>query len=278
MNEIEIKLRSRAKTLLESGEVARVIGWIATRVPGKTRPAVITAPEDAEKLVWNEHCVNSTAKYLMAYRYEDGKSAVCARGCDARAINRLVSDKQLERSKIYILGIPCPGLDNAACSRCGHRNPVVSDELLGQPVAEVKPQGRFSGIEELEKKPLEYRQSFWEDVFTKCIRCYACRNACPACSCRECYADQYRVGWQGKQFNSAENRVYGLTRAYHVGDRCIECGECERVCPMELPIMLQTGKMLRDINDIYGEYECGLSDSEHPALGVYDLGDADEFN
>ena len=135
-----------------------------------------------------------------------------------------------------------------------------------------------AAIREMEALPLSARQAFWENEFSKCIRCYACRNVCPACNCRECYADQYRTGWQGKQLNTVENRVYGLTRAYHVGDRCIECGECERVCPMDLPIMLQTGKMLKVCDELYGPYECGLSAEEVPALGTYALGDADSFN
>ena len=78
--------------------------------------------------------------------------------------------------------------------------------------------------------------------------------------------------------NAVENRVYGLTRAFHVGDRCIECGECERVCPMNLPIMLQTSKLLKECESLFGAYECGLSADEVPALGAYTLQDADSFN
>ena len=118
---------------------------------------------------------------------------------------------------------------------------------------------------------------FWRGHIERCIRCYACRNACPACNCTECYADQYRVGWQGKQIDKAENQVYGLTRAFHVGDRCIECGECERVCPMGLPIMSQTRKILKDINDLWGSYECGLPTSRPHILGEFDLSDRDDF-
>ena len=83
--------------------------------------------------------------------------------------------------------------------------------------------------------------------------------------------------WAGRANNRNSNQVYGLTRAFHVGDRCIECGECERVCPMGLPIMRQTKKMLKDINDLFGDYECGLNDSRPHVLGEFDLQDRDEF-
>ena len=62
-----------------------------------------------------------------------------------------------------------------------------------------------------------------------------------------------------------------------MGDRCVECGECERVCPMDLPLMLQNRKMLKDINELFGDYECGLSDDRAPILGEYDLSDRDEY-
>lgn len=277
MTDIQTALRKRAGELLESGELIYIIGWENARGENKTRPAFIRKPEDAEKLVWNRYCVNSTAKYLLDDRWPKGRIGICARGCDTRAINRLLVDNQISREDIYIIGLPCDGKENAACERCGHRNPLVYDELIGEPVQEKKIADRFARVREMESLSIAQRREMWEAEFTKCIRCYACRNACPACNCRECFADQYRTGWQGKQFNSVENRVYGLTRAYHVGDRCIECGECERVCPMGLPIMLQTGKLLKECNELFGDYECGLSEDEVPALGAYNLNDADSF-
>ena len=279
MTELEVQtaLRSRVRALLESSEIGYFIGWENTRREGVTRAAFITAPEEAEKLVWDRRCVSSTAKYLLADRSPKQRIGVAVRGCDSRAVNRLLADKQVKREDVYLIGLPCAGKDNPACARCTHKNPLVYDELIGDTVPENPDADRFGRIAEMEALPPAERRRFWEAAFSKCIRCYACRNVCPCCNCRECYADQYRTGWQGKQMNTAENRVYGLTRAYHVGDRCIECGECERVCPVDLPIMLQTGKILRDINALFGPTENGLSADETPALGKYELGDMDDF-
>ena len=36
-------------------------------------------------------------------------------------------------------------------------------------------------------------------------------------------------------------------------------------------------KMLKDINDLFGDYECGLNDSRPHVLGEFDLQDRDEF-
>jgi len=272
----ELKLRETVKRLLSDGTVDYVIGWELTRFSDKTRPAFITRPENADKLVWNNACVNSLAKYALDDKYPDKKIGICVRGCDSRAVMRLIEDKQLLRENLYLIGLPCDGVDADVCKTCSHKNPVIYDELIDEPVAE-KPADRFAEVKQMEAMNPGERYAFWEAQYSKCIRCYACRNICPACACRECYADQERIGWQGKQMNTAQNQVYGLTRAYHTGDRCIECGECQRVCPMDIPVMRQTGKILKDINELFGDYECGLPDGRSPILAQYDLGDADDF-
>lgn len=277
MSDITAKLQETAKKLLEDGTVGYIIGWGATRFDDRTTPVFITNPEDAKNLVWNKYCINGLAKYALDDKFPDKKIGICVRGCDSRAVNRMIKDNQLKREDVYLIGIPCDGKENKICESCEYKNPVIYDVLIGEPVDEAKAPDRFKEIEEFEKLSPDERYNFWAKQYDKCIHCYACRNVCPACNCRECYADQERVGWQGKQNNRAENQVYGLTRAYHVGDRCIECGECERVCPMGLPIMRQTRKMLKDINDLFGDYACGLAEDRTPILGEYDLNDADEF-
>lgn len=277
MSDIQKELIQEVKKLLKEETVGYVIGWEDTRFPNKTRPSFITIEEEADKLVWNKHCINSLAKYALDDRYPDKKIGICVRGCDSRAIGRMITDNQLQRENVYLIGIPCDGKENSVCGTCSHKNPLIYDVLIGEPVEESANPDRFKEIEEFEKLSPDERYEFWAKQYDKCIHCYACRNVCPACNCKECYADQDRVGWQGKQNNRAQNQVYGLTRAYHVGDRCIECGECERVCPMGIPIMRQTKKILKDINELFGDYECGLPEDRTPILGEYTLNDADEF-
>jgi len=284
MSDTTVKMRDIAKDLLDKGTVHYIIGWEKGRFSNQSPPAFITSAAHADRLIWDEYCLASTAKYLLDDKFPAGKIGIFARGCDARAINRLIQDGQINRENIYIVGICCSGMKDPAtgntadkCQHCTHPNPIVYDILIGDPVPETDKPERFKAIEELEKLSPDEKHAYWSKQFEKCIRCYACRNVCPACNCRECFVDQYRVGWQGKQNNLAENQLFGLTRAYHIADRCIECGECARACPMDLPLMELNRKLIKDINQLFGPYEASLDTETTPPLAKYHLKDLEEF-
>jgi Fe-S-cluster-containing hydrogenase component 2 len=277
MSDRQEKMRQSAEKLLRDGEVGYVIGWGATRFGDRTSPAFIESPEDAASLVWNEYAINSLAKYLLDDRYPDKKIGIFVRGCESRALNRLIKDKQVRRESLYLIGVPCDGKKSDRCRLCRERNPLIYDVLLWEPEANAAPADRFERVKPIEAMSPDERYRYWGNVYDSCIRCYACRNACPVCSCRECYVDMGRTGFQGKQHSRSDNQIFGVTRAFHVGDRCIECGECERACPMGLPIMGQTQKILKEISELSGEYECGLDADSENFLGKFDLDDKDEF-
>jgi formate dehydrogenase subunit beta len=275
-------LKKRAAELLSSGEVTAVVGWEKGRFENARHEYVATTPEQAENLVFDEHCAPLAAKYVLEHIH-NGKVALYTRGCESRAINRFIADKQLTRDQVVLLGIPCPGMvdDDGAplkkCAECQHRNPVIYDELFGEEVPEPKPD-RFAEVNRFEKLSREERRNFYDHFYNTCIRCYACRQVCPCCTCRECFVEQERPDWQGKEFNLDEARYFGMIRAFHTGDRCIECGECERACPMNLPLMTLMHLQVRDIDQLFGPYEGGgLTDEGPDPLRTFKTDDVEEF-
>jgi ferredoxin len=282
MNDIQTKIRNTARQLLESGQVKYFIGWGETRFPGEAAPKFVFKAQAADSLIFNENCHNALAHYLLDDKFTQEKIGLCVRGCDARAVNRIIKDKQFPRENVYLVGIPCPGMKNQSgntldkCDKCTHPTPVVYDTLLGE-VLDIKKVDRFKDVREIEALTPDEKYKFWAKEYEKCIRCYACRNVCPACNCDNCYTDQYRVGWQGKTVNLVENQIFGMTRAYHIADRCIECNACEEACPVDMPLMLLNRKLIKDINEMFGDYEGGLDSEGKNALGTYLKEDLDEF-
>ena len=102
------------------------------------------------------------------------------------------------------------------------------------------------------------RYEFWRNELSKCIRCNACRNVCPACSCRKCVFDNPKSGVAAKANDvSFEEQLYHVIRAFHVAGRCTDCGECSRVCPQHIPLHLLNRKFIKDIDAVYGEFQAG---------------------
>ena len=143
------------------------------------------------------------------------------------------------------------------CINCKSKKHVAFDELLGED-GEVLVSNRFDEVARLEAMTAAERFAFWQNELSRCIRCNACRDACPACTCEKCVFDNPGSGVENKSpANSFEEKLFHIIRAYHVAGRCTDCGECSRVCPQNIPLHLLNRKFIKDLNEFYGEYQAG---------------------
>ena len=159
------------------------------------------------------------------------------------------------------------------CVNCKSKAHVAYDELLGEE-GEIIESNRFDEVEKLEKMTADERFEFWQNELSKCIRCNACRDACPACTCEKCVFDNPKSGVENKApVNSFEEKLFHIIRAYHVAGRCTDCGECSRVCPQNIPLHLLNRKFIKDINEFYGDYQAGETIGSRAPLVDYKLND-----
>ena len=111
------------------------------------------------------------------------------------------------------------------CHVCKGKEHKIYDELIGES-KETKDADRFAEVERIEAMSPEEKFAFWQSELSKCIRCNACRNVCPACSCRKCVFDSNKFdSAQKANVDSFEEKMFHVIRAFHVAGRCTDCGD-----------------------------------------------------
>jgi len=300
---ISSEIQAAARDLLADGQVEVVIGYeLGSR--GRTRPAFITEARDIERLVWNQACTHNLTTYLNARLNPGGpgkplppgqaprRAAVVVKACDSRAINVLLAENHFEREQLHVIGVVCEGILEGAgmagdlrsarqlpdegsgqlqarCQRCTERTPLVYDTLVGERLAQPAP-SHPSAPDDLQRleamSPVE-RAEFWLAQFDRCIRCYACRQACPMCNCPSCLYERDDSLYVGMGIRLDEKRTFHLGRAFHLAGRCIGCDECERVCPMEIPISLLNRRLAVEVEANFG-HRAGMAPVPPPFVSV----------
>ena len=163
------------------------------------------------------------------------------------------------------------------CTTCVMHKPVIHDVMLGEDIYGTPEPDGFPDLEELNGMSLDERWEFWTTAFDRCVRCYACRDACPLCYCEECVFDREKpYKWNEKTVALPENSFYHIIRAMHLAGRCIDCGECERVCPMEIPIRKLNRFLIKTAKERF-KIRAGMNAEDKPMFGEYDTGDPEEM-
>jgi formate dehydrogenase subunit beta len=285
------ELRELARRLLGEGTVKVVIGY--EEGPRGVRPAMITDPAQAERLVFDARCVHNLATYLNPRRphlARLGKPAVVVKGCDARAVAGLIRESQLKREDVVVIGVRCGGVvrdptmkselsPETVSPRCGHcasREPKLFDHLLGAlPPAPPGPAGD-DPVARLEQMPVAERWAFWKEELSRCVRCHACREVCPMCFCSTCVADKSRPQWIETSATPRANLSWQLTRVMHMAGRCAGCGECTRACPSDIPLSLILAHVARHVDRRFG-YQVGDDPGVPAPIGAFKTDDSQEF-
>lgn len=312
MQRVEMEALKKAKELLSNGTVNRVLGWQKGEFCYDVSPCVFESVEELDNFIYNGFCGANLCKYLIAESKKEGKILVFLKPCDSYGFNELVKEHRINKDNVYVVAIECQGkfdiekfhqngiefvnsieetsttvkVNNAKefirddfklerCLVCNKKH-TYYDELIEFEEKLPAKQDRFDMVHKLEAMTPDERFAFWKKELSKCIRCNACRNVCPACTCIKCVFDNDNSTISSKaNADSFEEKLFHIIRSFHVAGRCTDCGECSRVCPQNIPLHLLNRKYIDDINNLYGEYQAGEDSSSRGPLINYNKEDKD---
>jgi len=84
---------------------------------------------------------------------------------------------------------------------------------------------------------------------SRCIKCYSCISACPICYCVDCTTKNpvyVRSGEVPPDF------MFHLIRFAHIADSCVNCGQCQELCPAEIPNALFMHAQQVELEKMFG--------------------------
>ncbi len=295
---MEKALREKARELLTTGEANVIIGYEWNRRKTRATPAFITKADEVDRLIFNPLCVNNLSIYLTRKNKDIlrmGKPAIVAKGCDIKNIVVLISEGQVKREDVVIIGMSCngvvykqglwkgelrPEIMPVKCHNCDVRNPHLTDFVIGDHIDFTPPETPrgmvFDKIAALDAKTPGERWSFWLEEFSRCIKCYACRQACSLCYCERCITEKNVPQWIETSAHQRGNIAWNLVRAMHLAGRCTFCGECERSCPANIKLNLVNQKLVLTVKDAF-DFKSGYDEKIHPPMIVFSPDDTENF-
>jgi ferredoxin len=163
------------------------------------------------------------------------------------------------------------------CLGCELPTPQEYDILLGEPTLPVADRSASQAkIEQLKGMPPQPRWEFWNNELSRCIRCYACRNVCPACFCQRCFVEETEPQWLMPVPRWQDNLMFQVIRNIHVAGRCTDCGECERACPVNIPLRSLTKEMYDIVSELF-HFKAGMDKDAAPLMTHYEQEEAEDF-
>ena len=272
---IQEQYRKKAAELLASGEVKIIIGYGAGSNADRRRALFIRSADDASLLHVDAACDANLSGYLVSEGLlsDKKKVGIFLRPEGIRSVNILAAESQLDPLQIVIFGF---NDDNGSLTALqGSSVNDFSTLISGLKESRSTPEEQAL-VEKIEGMSPEERFSFWQAEFSKCIKCYACRQVCPMCYCKRCIVDNNQPQWVQTSSHTLGNFEWNLVRAFHLSGRCVECGGCDRACPVNIPLRLINRRMAQEVLEAFDHFS-GMSHTQEPVLASFKKDDPETF-
>lgn len=291
-------------------ELDCVIGWGLGYDQAHATPIFMKTPEDVDKLIWGPLNTMNCATYLPLFKGKkvgvvvkgcDSRSVIellqeklierdevtifsipCEGTLDMGRVNAAlgrytkIDETRYDDASVTIVAdgkehrFCMTEFAQGKCYTCVTPGAVVADIRFGIPVPVSPGDPIPPELALLDKMTLDERRAYWKGQMERCIRCYACRNACPMCVCRDfCISDSRGPHWMSQGSSAKDKLFFQTIHAVHLAGRCTLCGECQRACPMGIPILSLRQQIARSISALFDNYKSGMNPEAVPPLMTY---------
>lgn len=309
-------MQKALRTAMETEGVGKVIAYAKGTTPLRTTPCFVSNIEDVSKAIMSSFCENNltvylpylqdrvavvvkpcdsrTLKVLMDERQVSRENVyIIGVECNGiidrkkllkdfpKALEAEVNDDEIKiklKDSSVVVVSKYNYLDQF-CNQCNDKNPVIYDIKVGEAISnnhQIETKEQVACSDALEKKTGEERYQYFANETSKCIRCYACRNACPLCYCEECFVDQSQPQWIGKTIDESDTAFFHIIRAFHLAGRCVGCGSCSKACPEGIDLKALNLKLKKEAESLYN-HKSGVNNDGKHMLSSYHKDDNQEF-
>jgi len=259
--ESQVRMKPEEKTKKVVGVVARgcttrsLVIHLQERQYGRDEVVIIGVP-----------CTGFVAKKKVVILTDGQEVLEASVNGDKMSVKTADGDKELPLKDVLA--------DN--CLNCRFNNPVISDMMVGNEAPPMDVDREYHNVNKFEKMSIEERWAYFTKEMAKCIRCYACRNACPSCYCKVCFVEQSQPRWVGTGVDPSDTQVFQIMRMFHMAGRCVDCGSCIEVCPMGVDLRNFLKKLDKDGFELFA-HRAGESLESPAPLSTFKMEDKQEF-
>ena len=266
-------LKERAEALLAGGAVKAVLGWRSVPGANRLQPALFTQPADLDDLLLEAEPGLNLATYLRRAAVRRlFPVAILTRPGDLRSIVVLIQEGQLKAEDVRPLVFDSDSSAVVPGDSLAELLPWLRAHYPARDLSDAQ----MEAVVAAERLTPAQRWEFWVEQFSRCLRCYACREACPLCYCERCIVDLAQPAWLEPSAHPRGSLNWNLIRAYHLAGRCTLCGACESACPVDIPLMVLNRMLAQHIDKEFG-FAPGLDPAAPALLATWRREDPDEL-
>lgn len=263
------KIQKKVRELLSEKKIDLAIGY--QKSPKQFAKVIFAnAPEQADKFIFDESCRQNLALYIHKPEVKAfGKIGIIANVPAIKTLLELAAENQIKDGQILALTVGKDGEVIEFTNFASMEDYVAKNPVQIPPPAQKK-------LDYINSMSIPERWKFWQEELSACVKCYACRSACPLCYCTQCITECNQPQWVSVQNTALGNFEWHVNRAMHLAGRCIECGECSRACPVGIPLTLLTVKLNDDIETAFNQRP-GMKATNDYAFSTYKFEDKENL-